>query len=382
MTDRDVQNALEAVEIPAADEARDRSWLVVRAAWAEREPAPRPRPFLRPLLTAAVVAAIAAVAFTPPGRAVIDSVRETIGVERSQPALFSLPASGRLLVQSDAGAWIVHRDGGKRLLRGYRDATWSPRGRFVAAVRGRELVALEPDGDVRWKLARRGPVRVPSWSPVGRIRDDTRIAYVSGTALRVVGGDGRGDHVVARDVLAVRPAWRPRAEHVVAFATRAGSVSVAAADGARTLWEQDLGARATALEWSDDGQQLLAVTPRAVSVFDAAGRPVWRKTPSDATVPRGGTFVPRTHELTALHWHGTQTTVFWARTGRTLFTGPGRITDLDWSPDGRWLLLAWRDADQWLFVRRRGGRPFESVSSIKAQFGSRRFPALGGWCCR
>jgi len=64
----------------------------------------------------------------------------------------------------------------------------------------------------------------------------------------------------------------------------------------------------------------------------------------------------------------------------------GRISSLAWSPNGRWLLLAWRDADQWLFIRSAAVRRVQAVSNISRQFnpGARRepvFPDLGGWCC-
>ena len=58
----------------------------------------------------------------------------------------------------------MQRDGSKRLLSGYRDASWSPHGKFLAAVHGHELRALEPGGDVHWSLARPGPIRFPVWS--------------------------------------------------------------------------------------------------------------------------------------------------------------------------------------------------------------------------
>ena len=90
-------------------------------------------------------------------------------------------------------------------------ATWSPNGVYVAATNGRELVALEPDGDVRWTYTAPGEVRDPRWAGTAV---DTRIAYRSGDDLRVIAGDGSGDtdHLIARDVAPVAPAWRPVGE--------------------------------------------------------------------------------------------------------------------------------------------------------------------------
>ena len=44
------------------------------------------------------------------------------------------------------------------------------------------------------------------------------------------------------------------------------------------------------------------------------------------------------------------------RSPRKLFDGEGRFSGLAWSPDGRWLLAAWRDADQWVFIGSPGAR--------------------------
>ena len=54
-------------------------------------------------------------------------------------------------------------------------------------------------------------------------------------------------------------------------------------------------------------------------------------------------------------------------------------------PTAHWLLLAWRDADQWLFIRLRDGRVV-AVDNISQQFdpggnGPPPFPRLAGWCC-
>jgi hypothetical protein len=61
----------------------------------------------------------------------------------------------------------------------------------------------------------------------------------------------------------------------------------------------------------------------------------------------------------------------------------GGFAGLQWSPDGRWLLVAWRDADQWLFVH---GDRVVAVSNIARAFAPSgrvpvAFPTLGGWCC-
>ena len=67
-------------------------------------------------------------------------------------------------------------------------------------------------------------------------------------------------------------------------------------------------------------------------------------------------------------------------TGRELFSGAGTFDGLAWSPNGRWLLVTWRDADQWVFVRTGATPRIDAVANVSAQFeGS--FPRIEGWCC-
>ena len=212
-----MRKELERIEIPSEHGARERAWAVVAAAFAEREPQPRRRSW-KPVAAIALAVVALAGLLSPPGRAVLDEIREVVGVEESAPALFSLPAEGRLLVTADSGAWVVEEDGSKRLLGGYEEASWSPFGRFVVATRANELVALTPDGTVRWSLAR-PDVRLPRW---GGTRTDTRIAYFSRGRLRVVGGDGEGDRLVDAAAALRAPEWR--AGNVLVYALRGGGV--------------------------------------------------------------------------------------------------------------------------------------------------------------
>jgi hypothetical protein len=68
---------------------------------------------------------------------------------------------------------------------------------------------------------------------------------------------------------------------------------------------------------------------------------------------------------------------------RTLFAGPGTFGSIVWSPDGRWLLVGWPTADQWLFLH---GSRVRAVGNIREQFPRRdgKPPVLqfdGRWCC-
>ena len=155
-----MKRELQRVEIPGEYDARRRTWEVVRAAYLEREAVSWPRRHVRSLALTAAVVGIVAATVTPPGRSVVNSIRDAVGREKvagvrnAQRELVRLPAPGRLLVQSTRAAWVVQQDGSKRFLSGYSDAAWSPHGLYLAAARGNQLVALEPNGNVHWKLAR------------------------------------------------------------------------------------------------------------------------------------------------------------------------------------------------------------------------------------
>jgi hypothetical protein len=381
---------LAAAKAPGEEEAGERAWPVVRAAFETRERAGR-APLLRGRapLALAVLAVLVAAALTPPGRAVLGELREAIGRERvtpSRPALSSLPTGGRLLVISPRGAWIVEKDGSKRRLGAYEEATWSPRGLFVGATRGRTLVAITPRGDVRWSLSRER-VSQPRWSPSG-----FRVVYRSRGALRLVAGDGTGDRrLSARGLDPAAPAWRPGTGHVIAYADRRGRVHVVDTDTGRTLWTTRRLPDVRALEWSDDGLRLLAQTRRSVQTFEEPGKSVTTITISRNQVVTGAAFKPGGHALAYLvlaSATGTSRVFVAGETGAAVrrFEGAGRLRDLTWSPNGRWLLVGWPRADQLLFLGM-GDRRIVAVSNVSREFdpggiGPAGFPRVAGWCCR
>ncbi len=360
-------------EAPGEREAEERAWNVVRAAYETREPVAWPRRHVRPLVAGALVAAVVAAVVSPPGRSVVHSLRKAVGVERAEPALFSLPAPGELLVTSRSGLWLVRADGSKRNLGRYQDAALSPHGLFVAGTRANELVALDPQGHVRWTLARRSP-RLPAWTGT---RTDTRIAYVSRGALRVVAGDGTGDQLIGA-AAPVRPAWRPGAGHVIAYST-GRSALVYDVDRASIRLRTPVGEPPRKLAWSSDGRLLLVFTPHATRVYDLRGRVVARDDPSDATFDIDAAFVPGSHEVVAIRAAGLGSSVFSLLNGRTLFRGTGAFRQIAFSPNGRWLLVTWHTANQWVFVRNGRPRKIVGASRISAQFGG--FPRVEGWCC-
>lgn len=366
----EVKRLLEGV--PADGEAEERAWRIVAASYAAREPAPARTPHLRPaLVVAALAAAAAAAILSPPGRAVVDAVRRSIGIEHAAPALFRLPAPGRLLVSGAGGTWVVSADGSKRRLGDYGQASWSPHGLFVAAATANQLAAIEPSGRVHWTLAR-PHIGFPRW---GGAHADTRIAYLTAGRLHVVAGDGTGDRAPAGlpPAAAVAPAWEPPGdEHVVAYVTAHGRVVVLDADRGRVRWSSAAYAGARLLAWSPDGTRVALAAGRSVVLLDArSGRAV-------AVVPAAGvsalSFAP--DGRLALQRRRAILVLAGSRL-RTVFAAPGRLAGLAWSPDGRWLLTALPGADQWVFVQAAGGRRVLGISHVASQFGGA--PALEGW---
>jgi WD40-like Beta Propeller Repeat len=378
-----VRRRLERVHIPEEHEASERAWHVVRSAFAEyepRHPARRPLGLVAGIATVAMVALIV-VAVSPAGPALVRSVRSAVGIEHAEPALVALPAAGRLLVDSEAGSWIVDADGSKRLLGHYAAASWSPHGLFEIVARGHELAALDPKGNVRWSIERDGPVRDPRWSP-----DGYRVAYRAGKSLRVIAGDGTGDHLLAAQTAEVAPEWQPGTLHALAYVTPTGAVRIANADTGATIARWRGPNRPVRLRWSADGDFLLSLGRKTIDLRTAALGRVFSE-----RVTRGGVvdaaWAPRAHRYALLFYDALRDRTFASvlpvhgRGARTVFVGTGRIDAANWSPDGRWLLLAWRTADQWVFARA-GGKPrIHAVASISAQFHSRTFPRLAGWCC-
>lgn len=373
-----MKNELERIEVPGEHDARERAWAVVQAAFASRQPVERSSHRLRPALALAAVLAVVAAALSPPGRAVIDEIREVVGVERAQPALFSLPSSGKLLVASDAGVWVVHEDGSRRLLGEYREASWSPFGRFVAAARKDELAALEPDGDVRWTLARPG-VRSPRWAGT---KADTRIAYVDRTGIRVVAGDGTGDRLLVRGARGPL-AWQPGPEFMLAYADSRGRIVLLDAASGDTFWRTEPEGPVSELQWSSDGRRLVVRrlnSTHDVAVYTSAGALFTGIRTPRGTATAAGTR-PGTHAQAVALRQGRQARLFVTGVQGPLLSGPGVFEDLAWSPDGRWLLVSWPLADQWVFVRAGPGKRIRAVSNVSEQFRSRSFPRIDGWCC-
>ncbi|HSK16251.1 MAG TPA: hypothetical protein VK915_08780 [Gaiellaceae bacterium] len=396
MKGRDVRDALLGVPVPDEADAGRRSWAVVRGAFEAREPVSRPPRRLRLLVALALLAVLVAAALSPPGRAVGGWVRDRVAGEGdAEPALFRLPAPGPLLVVSEQGPWVVQPDGSKRLLGRYEDASFSPRGLHVVATSARRVVALTPAGELRWSVTRPEPVSGARWAPSG-----FRVAYLEGETVRVVAGDGTGDRLLAEGAAPVAPAWRPGAdENVLAYADAEGRVRVVDADSGEELVRLPPAAGVRALLWTPDGLPVV-VTESEVRVHGPRGRLLEAASVRlaeghevlDVALVAGDAvyadFDPADEETmlvrAACFARGPCRTIG----PRAVFAGAGRLEGLTLSPDGRWLLAAWPDADQLLFLRLGTGRAqrIVAVDDVRREFdpggtGGRAAPRPAGWCC-
>jgi hypothetical protein len=132
-------------------------------------------------------------------------------------------------------------------------------------------------------------------------------------------------------------------------------------DGGRLLFRTPPGPRPLKLAWSPDGRELLVLRPHELDLYGAERRRL-RGRFVDATFVGRRVATLSAHTLTL--------------DGRTLFRTTGRLRQVVASPDGRWLLVTWPQADQWLFVRS-NGRRVRAVANIAEQLGGGF--AVDGW---
>jgi len=420
MTNDKLNRALREVPIPESAEAEERGRQIVAAAFEERRSdnsevggAMTPtrsegrsrRPIPRLALGLSLAALLAILLLSPAGAAVRDWVDDTFTASppHPEPTLAKVPGGGRLLVQTGEGPVVVQPDGSKRLLGNYEGASWSPHGLFVAAVEGRDLSALEPDGTSRWSITAAQRVADPRWSPSGE-----RIAYRSGKSLRIVAGDGSGDHLVNPETAPVAPAWSPSGTPELAYVNGQGQLRIATSEksASRSGAPPDMagavvGPRVRKIDWGAGGQSILEVSPgslhlQGMRLNKLEGRSELRRRTSLPIAP-GATVVdaalaPQRPLVAAAvtFWkkHGTYGEAVVYRPGkqpRTLLSVPGSLGQVEWSPDGRRLLIAWPGANQWLFLPlgRGRGRAIADISKAIAPSGRpTSFPLLAGWCCR
>ncbi len=379
---RRAPDILRGFRAPDESGAERRAWSVVHAVYLEREPAPaRARRRMR-LATVPVLAVVAAgVVLSPAGATVGRFITKALGVRHAAPMLSSLPSPGRILLSGPDGTWTAAADGSIRHLGDWSQASWSPRGLYVAVASRNRLAAVDPRGNVRWAIAR-PDVSDPRWfAPSGY-----RVAYLSAGTLRVIAGDGTGDRLLARHIAPVAPAWRPEHSFELSYVTREDRLVVRDGDTEQVIWTRRLPARPRELLWSDDGRRLVVVTSHAVLTYSGDGKR--RITLHLPALTTGDAALSPNGELIAFVLGGRQLVV--ARAGspngsvRQLLVVAG-LRDVNFSPNGAWLVAGLPAADQWVFVRAVGAPRVAAVARIAQQFSSpgaaRAFPRLEGWCC-
>jgi len=390
--ERRLHSELRRARPPRADAAERRAWHIVRAAHAARSPVRAPHRGAR--FTAAVATAVLAVALalTPARAKMSDWIDDVVNPapEATRSSLSSLPVRGRLLVVADSGAWIVHDEDGRRQLGAFSDVTWSPGGRFVAGARGHELVAVDPLGHERWIRPASGRVSVPRWSP-----DGYRVAYRSGSDLRVAYGDNADDWLLAPDTASTPPAWMPLAapaEQVLAFAA-GGRVRIVQVDTGEELGRTPLQPTPREIWWADGGRRLVTVDSRAVRIHGSRGHLLRTVDLPRAWKAVGSAIPPGGRRLAVIATRGSASSLLVLRLDRptppqSLFSVRGEFEGVTWSIDGSMVVVGLPQADQWLYVRPRGAGAPKSVGRIRRSFEGglepRRgaFPRPAGWCYR
>jgi dipeptidyl aminopeptidase/acylaminoacyl peptidase len=158
------------------------------------------------------------------------------------------------------------------------------------------------------------------------------------------------------------------------------------ADTKQVLWRHPELAPAS-LAWSGDGRLLAALSPHRIVVLTGAGKVARLISTLNGTF-QAAAFQPHSHRLTLLVAYPGRSEakvvdVDAPGAAQLLFAGPGRFGDLAWSPNGRWLLIGWPTANQWVFLH---GSRVHAVANIREEFHrmddvppTLRFAAR--WCC-
>ncbi len=398
MTERELQELLASTPLRDTGASEERAWRVVRAAQAgavadRRAARKRPRSALVGLCALAVTAIVLATA-SPPRQALARWIRQAIGIAtpRAQPATLAGLPSGELLVNSAGSSWVVGGDGGRWRLGITGDAQLSPHGLFVLGWRGSVLRVVSPHGAPQWTLETPAQVKLASWSA-----DGYRIAYLAGNSLRVVAGDGSGDHALVADVAALAPAWRPASgtQQLIALLDATGALQLRNADTDTLIWRRRPAVAPDALLWSPNGRFLATLAPQRITLYDAGGRLVAKWSPGAGERVGAAAFAPAGNRLgivlrsRAAPSETVETLLATPaglhRAPALLLSVPEQISGLAWSPDGRWLLAASPSADQWTLIHAQAPVSLRSISHVASRFeapgsgSAPSFPVLGGW---
>lgn len=384
-----VRRALTGVRAPDEAGAQERAWATVRAVYSDRPTPVAARSRRRIAVVPVVAVLIGVIAFSPAGATVKRIINRALSVPHiSRAPGLSLPVPGRLLLSNAHGTWVVSAHGSVRSLGAWTQASWSPRGLYVAVASNDGVAAVTPGGAIAWRQPARA-VSDPRWyGPSGY-----RVAYRSGSDLREIAGDGRSDHLLATRVAPIAPAWRPGHDFQLAYVTARGAIVVRGGDTGALIWRTARApGRPVALSWSPTGTQLVLVTSAGAWLFLPGESP-----PLSVRLPVRGPVLaaavsPDGQRLALLRGAvrgGAAPQLQIAdlsaptRSPRTVFSGIA-LSQAVWSPDSRWLLVTWPTIDQWWFVRAVGRPRIVAESRVSANLGrGARSGALrvDGWCC-
>jgi hypothetical protein len=362
--------------LPGEAEAAARSWPVVEAALAGREPLHAPagrasrRPVLRLALVAALLAAGLAAALSPAGAAVGDWIGDRLARESgsAKPAFAGLPRGGSVLAISHGGAYAIRPDGSTRHLGAFSDAGWSPHGLHVVGAEGRRLVAVDAAaGTIKWTLTRPSAVSHPAWST----ELGYAVAYVEGHSLRLVAGNG--DPTMRRGAAPVAPAWRPHSDRVLTYVTAGGALETVDVETGRTVWKVPASSPRSAV-WAHN--HLVSLSSRSITVSDQDGHAV--RTIALPGVARDLAVHPSGRRAAVVLGNRVVEIGLRESFRRQLFQGS--VDGIAWSQDGHRLLVGWRNADQWLILG--PGRRVRALHGVSRELGvAGGFPRVAAWCC-
>jgi Tol biopolymer transport system component len=327
---------LRATTAPGEDEAFRRARELAMAAVRTTPPRRMRRRRVRALAPLAAALLVAGVLLSPAGADVRSWISDAVTSSHPEPVRAqTLPGGGRLLTAGRDGLFVRSAHGPRRIFGDVGEAAWSPRGLFVIATRGIELIAVSPQGARRWSLHHDAPIRHPRWAPSGY-----QIAYLSGGAVYLVDGDGSDDAPLgAADGAA--PAWRPvRGGSQLAY-THGRTVVLSDAIDRRILFRVRVARRPLALSWSADGQRLLVVERDRIQLLDQSGANLRTSRAPHGTRNVTGTFAPRGRDWTLVRAQGDSSRLLLVSGQDTLkvLELAGAVDGITYSPSGHWLAL-------------------------------------------
>lgn len=399
MTEPELRDAVRSTPLPDTRASEERAWGVVRAAQASRVTARRRRRHGAGLVAVGALGLAALVLATAsrPREALARWIRQTIGIVARPAApqtLAGLPGGGKLLVDSSHEQWLVTVDRQRHRLGSYAGAQLSPHGRFVLAWRGGELEALTPRGQPQWSVTTPAPVKLARWST-----DGYRVAYLVGSSLRVVAGDGSGDRDLVDGVAPVAPAWQPNvgagADHLIALLDARGYLQLRDADTGALVWRRRPPVAPSELLWARGGQILASLASGRLILYGVGGRVLASWLPPSGEALGAAAFEPAGARIAVVLRRrapraDSVVTLLATPTGLRqapvlLLSVPEQISAVVWSPDGRWLLAPSPSADEWTLIHAQPPSSLRAVSRVSGRFvasGERAaaaFPTLAGW---